>query len=57
MRISRGDTMITLTDVMYWSDKIPGFAAFIGRTMAAVVTPEASIKAGPPAEASQLKNP
>jgi hypothetical protein len=56
-RINRGETMITLTDVMYWSDKIPGFATFIGKTMDAVVTPEASIQAGPPAEASPSERP
>lgn len=38
-RINRGETMITLTDIMFWAGKIPGLAAFIGHTIASITTP------------------
>ncbi|QYF74871.1 hypothetical protein [Cryobacterium sp. PAMC25264] len=35
-RINRGETMMTLTDLMYWVDQIPGLATYIADTMGAV---------------------
>ena len=32
-RINRGETMITLTDLMYWANVIPGLVTFVGATM------------------------
>jgi hypothetical protein len=35
-RINRGETMITLTDLMYWAHVIPGLVTFIGDTIEAI---------------------
>ena len=36
-RILRGETMLTLTDLMFWATEIPDFADFIGTTLSALV--------------------
>lgn len=39
-RIMRGETMLTLTDLMYWASTIPGLAEFIGVKIADIVDAE-----------------
>jgi hypothetical protein len=41
-RINRGETMITLTDVMYWASLIPNLAEFIGAAIDAIAKGEAT---------------
>lgn len=36
-RILRGETMITLTDLMFWATEIPDFASFMGATVGELV--------------------
>lgn len=38
-RIARGETMLTLTDLMFWAQRYPELAAFIGETIAALTAP------------------
>lgn len=39
-RIMRGETMLTLTDLMYWASTIPQLAEFIGTKIADIVEAE-----------------
>lgn len=46
-RIMRGETMITLTDLMFWAAEIPDFSNFMGATVGELVAVTA--RKAPPA--------
>jgi len=38
-RMNRGETMMTLTDIMFWATQIPDFARFLGGTVHRLTAP------------------